>query len=100
MWCMKHGSTEAPALSRVALLGSPVLLDSVLHPSRVVAPRAPYSWLPCLPQVFHMKPLQVVFPAQADPDSPVVDLDLHLPFLCFSPEKVLQVPDCRDCSGE
>lgn len=41
--------------------------------------------------VFHMKPLQVVFPAQADPDSPVVDLDLHLPFLCFSPEKVLQI---------
>lgn len=88
---MKHGSTEAPALSGVALLGSSVLLGSLLHPSRVMAPRAPYSWPPWPPQVFYMKPLQVVFPAQADPDSPVVDLDLHLPFLCFSPEKVLQV---------
>ncbi|XP_054984407.1 DENN domain-containing protein 3 isoform X1 [Sorex araneus] len=41
--------------------------------------------------VFNMKPLQIVFPSQADPESPVVDLDLHLPFLCFTPEKVLQI---------
>lgn len=42
-----------------------------------------------------MKPLQVVFPARADPESPVIDLDLHLPLLCFRPEKVLQVrPPC------
>lgn len=38
-----------------------------------------------------MKPLQVVFPSRADPESPVIDLDLHLPLLCFRPEKVLQV---------
>lgn len=38
-----------------------------------------------------MKPLQVVFPSRADPESPIVDLDLHLPLLCFRPEKVLQV---------
>lgn len=38
-----------------------------------------------------MKPLQVVFPSRADPQSPVIDLDLHLPLLCFRPEKVLQV---------
>lgn len=38
-----------------------------------------------------MKPLQVVFPSRADPESPIIDLDLHLPLLCFRPEKVLQV---------
>lgn len=42
-------------------------------------------------QVFNMKPLQIVFPARADPESPLIDLDLHLPLLCFRPEKVLQV---------
>lgn len=42
-----------------------------------------------------MKPLQVVFPSRADPESPVIDLDLHLPLLCFRPEKVLQV-----CGGQ
>ncbi|XP_077800256.1 DENN domain-containing protein 3 isoform X2 [Macaca mulatta] len=45
-------------------------------------------------QVFHMKPLQIVFPARADPESPILDLDLHLPLLCFRPEKVLQVLTC------
>uniref|UniRef100_A0A670ZVW0 DENN domain containing 3 n=1 Tax=Pseudonaja textilis TaxID=8673 RepID=A0A670ZVW0_PSETE len=41
--------------------------------------------------LFNMKPLQVVFPSQEDPDSPLIDLDLHLPFLCFKPEQILQV---------
>ncbi|XP_007999830.3 DENN domain-containing protein 3 isoform X2 [Chlorocebus sabaeus] len=44
--------------------------------------------------VFNMKPLQIVFPARADPESPILDLDLHLPLLCFRPEKVLQVLTC------
>ncbi|XP_015991472.2 DENN domain-containing protein 3 isoform X2 [Rousettus aegyptiacus] len=44
--------------------------------------------------VFNMKPLQIVFPARADPESPLIDLDLHLPLLCFRPEKVLQVLTC------
>ncbi|XP_036293380.1 DENN domain-containing protein 3 isoform X2 [Pipistrellus kuhlii] len=44
--------------------------------------------------VFTMKPLQVVFPSRADPESPVIDLDLHLPLLCFQPEKVLQILTC------
>uniref|UniRef100_A0A2K5E160 DENN domain containing 3 n=1 Tax=Aotus nancymaae TaxID=37293 RepID=A0A2K5E160_AOTNA len=44
--------------------------------------------------VFNMKPLQIVFPARADPESPVLDLDLHLPLLCFRPEKVLQILTC------
>lgn len=42
-----------------------------------------------------MKPLQVVFPSRADPESPVIDLDLHLPLLCFRPEKTLQVRPCH-----
>nr|XP_055169966.1 DENN domain-containing protein 3 isoform X1 [Nyctereutes procyonoides] len=44
--------------------------------------------------VFNMKPLQIVFPSRADPESPVIDLDLHLPLLCFRPEKVLQILTC------
>nr|XP_019580218.1 PREDICTED: DENN domain-containing protein 3 isoform X2 [Rhinolophus sinicus] len=44
--------------------------------------------------VYNMKPLQVVFPSRADPESPVIDLDLHLPLLCFRPEKTLQILTC------
>ncbi|XP_034524566.1 DENN domain-containing protein 3 isoform X5 [Ailuropoda melanoleuca] len=44
--------------------------------------------------IFNMKPLQIVFPSRADPESPVIDLDLHLPLLCFRPEKVLQILTC------
>ncbi|KAK1331862.1 hypothetical protein QTO34_007538 [Cnephaeus nilssonii] len=44
--------------------------------------------------MFNMKPLQIVFPSRADPESPVIDLDLHLPLLCFRPEKVLQILTC------
>ncbi|XP_015263165.1 PREDICTED: DENN domain-containing protein 3 [Gekko japonicus] len=44
--------------------------------------------------VFNMKPLQVIFPSREDPDSPLIDLDLHLPFLCFKPEQVLQIITC------
>ncbi|XP_026539603.1 DENN domain-containing protein 3 [Notechis scutatus] len=44
--------------------------------------------------LFNMKPLQVVFPSQEDPDSPLIDLDLHLPFLCFKPEQILQILTC------
>uniref|UniRef100_G1QLP1 DENN domain-containing protein 3 n=1 Tax=Nomascus leucogenys TaxID=61853 RepID=G1QLP1_NOMLE len=44
--------------------------------------------------VFNMTPLQIVFPARADPESPILDLDLQLPLLCFRPEKVLQILTC------
>ncbi|KAH0617394.1 hypothetical protein JD844_015547 [Phrynosoma platyrhinos] len=44
--------------------------------------------------VFNMKPLQVIFPSREDPDSPIIDLDLHLPFLCFKPAQVLQIITC------
>ncbi|KAG8441577.1 hypothetical protein GDO86_010673 [Hymenochirus boettgeri] len=41
--------------------------------------------------VFNMKPLQIVFPSREDIDSPLIDFELHLPFLCFSPKQVLQI---------
>ncbi|XP_075067760.1 DENN domain-containing protein 3 [Mixophyes fleayi] len=44
--------------------------------------------------VLSMKPLQIVFPSRKDPDSPIIDLDLHLPFLCFTPKQVLQIMAC------
>uniref|UniRef100_A0A8C8VFT2 DENN domain-containing protein 3 n=1 Tax=Pelusios castaneus TaxID=367368 RepID=A0A8C8VFT2_9SAUR len=44
--------------------------------------------------LFNMKPLQIVFPSREDPDSPIIDLDLHLPLLCFRPEQVLQILTC------
>ncbi|XP_074997184.1 DENN domain-containing protein 3 isoform X2 [Calonectris borealis] len=44
--------------------------------------------------VFNMKPLQIIIPSQEDPDSPIIDLDLHLPLLCFKPEQVLQIMTC------
>ncbi|XP_032078728.1 DENN domain-containing protein 3 isoform X1 [Thamnophis elegans] len=54
-------------------------------------PRPPPGQLHLL---FNAKPLQVVFPSHEDPDSPLVDLDLHLPFLCFKPEQILQILTC------
>ncbi|XP_059971573.1 DENN domain-containing protein 3 isoform X1 [Mesoplodon densirostris] len=44
--------------------------------------------------ILNMKPLQIVFPSRADPESPLIDLDLHLPLLCFRPEKVLEILTC------
>ncbi|XP_030075472.1 DENN domain-containing protein 3 [Microcaecilia unicolor] len=44
--------------------------------------------------VFNMKPLQIVFPSGEDSDSPIIDLDLHLPLLCFTPKQVLQILSC------
>ncbi|XP_047006717.1 DENN domain-containing protein 3 isoform X1 [Ictalurus punctatus] len=40
---------------------------------------------------FNLKPLQIILPPRQDMDRPAVDLDLHLPFLCFRPEQILQV---------
>ncbi|XP_018430616.1 PREDICTED: DENN domain-containing protein 3-like, partial [Nanorana parkeri] len=50
--------------------------------------------------VFNMKPLQIFFPSREDPESPIIDLDLHLPFLCFTPKQVLQIMACilTECS--
>ncbi|XP_034016688.1 DENN domain-containing protein 3 [Thalassophryne amazonica] len=43
---------------------------------------------------FNLRPIQVVLPSREDQDRPVVDIDLHLPFLCFTPATLLQVLSC------
>lgn len=60
---------------------------------------AKLSLIPCPPPgplhlVYSMKPLQIFFPSREDLESPIIDLDLHLPFLCFSPKQVLQIMAC------
>ncbi|XP_062842289.1 DENN domain-containing protein 3 [Trichomycterus rosablanca] len=40
---------------------------------------------------FNLKPLEIILSPREDIDHPTVDLDLHLPFLCFRPEQILQV---------
>ncbi|XP_061670799.1 DENN domain-containing protein 3 [Syngnathoides biaculeatus] len=40
---------------------------------------------------FHLRPLQVVLPSREDHDGPIVDVDLHLPLLCFSYTTLLQI---------
>lgn len=42
-------------------------------------------------QSFSLRPLSIILPSQEDKDHPVIDLDLHLPFLCFKPLQLLQV---------
>ncbi|XP_051526905.1 DENN domain-containing protein 3 isoform X2 [Myxocyprinus asiaticus] len=41
--------------------------------------------------VFNLRPLQIELPSRLEPDRTVVDLDLHLPFLCFKPKQILQI---------
>ncbi|KAK7898355.1 hypothetical protein WMY93_019208 [Mugilogobius chulae] len=43
---------------------------------------------------FNLQPLVVVLPSREDQDSPVIDIDLHLPFLCFSHATLLQILSC------
>ncbi|XP_047240368.1 DENN domain-containing protein 3 isoform X4 [Girardinichthys multiradiatus] len=43
---------------------------------------------------FNLRPLQVVLPSRDDQDSPVIDIDLHLPLLCFTHAALLQVLSC------
>ncbi|XP_075907823.1 DENN domain-containing protein 3 isoform X2 [Nelusetta ayraudi] len=43
---------------------------------------------------FSLRPLQVVLPSREDQDRPVMDIDLHLPFLLFSHTALLQVLSC------
>ncbi|XP_029695039.1 DENN domain-containing protein 3-like isoform X1 [Takifugu rubripes] len=44
--------------------------------------------------MFHLHPLTIMLPSREDKDHPVVDLDLHLPLLCFQPRQLLQVLSC------
>lgn len=53
-----------------------------------VCPRVTESVL----QSFTLRPLDIVLPSQEDKDHPAIDLDLHLPFFCFKPQQLLQVP--------
>ncbi|KAL4629851.1 DENN domain-containing protein 3 isoform X2 [Arapaima gigas] len=41
--------------------------------------------------MFSLRPLLIVLPSKEDKEQPVVDLDLHLPFLCFKPRQLLQI---------
>uniref|UniRef100_A0A3B4TXD8 DENN domain containing 3 n=1 Tax=Seriola dumerili TaxID=41447 RepID=A0A3B4TXD8_SERDU len=45
-------------------------------------------------QMFTLRPLTIVLPSSEDKDHPAIDLDLHLPFLCFRPQQLLQVMSC------
>ncbi|XP_034401788.1 DENN domain-containing protein 3 isoform X2 [Cyclopterus lumpus] len=40
---------------------------------------------------FNLRPIHVVLPSREDKDSPIIDIDLHLPFLCFPHATLLQV---------
>ncbi|XP_077455086.1 DENN domain-containing protein 3-like [Stigmatopora argus] len=44
--------------------------------------------------MFTLHPLTIELPSREDKDYPAVDLDLHLPFLCFLPHYLLQVLSC------
>ncbi|XP_041933016.1 DENN domain-containing protein 3 isoform X2 [Alosa sapidissima] len=41
--------------------------------------------------VFSLRPLQIFLPSREDKERPAVDLDLHLPFLCFRPQQLLEI---------
>ncbi|KAL2080253.1 hypothetical protein ACEWY4_024046 [Coilia grayii] len=41
--------------------------------------------------VFCLRPLQIFLPSREDKERPAVDLDLHLPFLCFRPQQLLEI---------
>lgn len=41
--------------------------------------------------MFSLRPLTIVLPSREDKEHPVVDLDLHLPLLCFRSTQLLQV---------
>ncbi|XP_074540387.1 DENN domain-containing protein 3-like [Halichoeres trimaculatus] len=43
---------------------------------------------------FTLRPLTVMLPSREDKDHRVIDLDLHLPFLCFRPQQLLQMLSC------
>ncbi|XP_047454775.1 DENN domain-containing protein 3-like isoform X2 [Mugil cephalus] len=40
--------------------------------------------------MFTLRPLTIMLPSGEDKDHPAIDLDLHLPFLCFRPQELLR----------
>ncbi|XP_061123770.1 DENN domain-containing protein 3 isoform X1 [Syngnathus typhle] len=43
---------------------------------------------------FSLRPLLVVLPSRENQDGPIIDVDLHLPMLCFSHPTLLQILSC------
>ncbi|KAA0703402.1 DENN domain-containing protein 3 [Triplophysa tibetana] len=41
--------------------------------------------------MFTLRPVTIVLPSKEDKHHPVIDLDLHLPFLCFGSRELLQI---------
>ncbi|XP_056618892.1 DENN domain-containing protein 3 isoform X2 [Triplophysa dalaica] len=41
--------------------------------------------------MFTLRPVTIVLPSKEDKHHPVIDLDLHLPFLCFGSKELLQI---------
>ncbi|XP_048406554.1 DENN domain-containing protein 3-like [Stegostoma tigrinum] len=63
---------------------------------KVKAFAAQLALVPCPPPgsiqlCFELGPLSIVLSPPEDIDSPVIDIGLHIPFLCFKPETVLQI---------
>ncbi|XP_041061228.1 DENN domain-containing protein 3-like [Carcharodon carcharias] len=57
---------------------------------------AQLALVPCPPPgslqlCFELGPLSIVLSPPEDIDSPVIDIGLHVPFLCFKPETILQI---------
>uniref|UniRef100_A0A673MSG5 DENN domain-containing protein 3-like n=1 Tax=Sinocyclocheilus rhinocerous TaxID=307959 RepID=A0A673MSG5_9TELE len=44
--------------------------------------------------MFTLRPLTIVLPSREDKYHPVIDLDLHLPLLCFKSRELLQIIAC------
>uniref|UniRef100_A0A672FWG1 DENN domain-containing protein 3-like n=1 Tax=Salarias fasciatus TaxID=181472 RepID=A0A672FWG1_SALFA len=44
--------------------------------------------------MFTLPPLSITLPCSEDKNHPTLDLDLHLPFICFRPQQLLQVLSC------
>ncbi|XP_072100679.1 DENN domain-containing protein 3-like isoform X3 [Mobula birostris] len=65
-------------------------------PKKVNEFAAQLALVPCPPPgslhlSFELGPLNIVLPPPENVGCPVIDIGLHLPFLCFSPETILQV---------
>ncbi|CAN9514261.1 unnamed protein product [Ophioblennius macclurei] len=44
--------------------------------------------------MFTLHPLTITLPSSEDKNQPALDLDLHLPFICFKPQQLLLILSC------
>ncbi|XP_078722492.1 DENN domain-containing protein 3 isoform X1 [Lampetra fluviatilis] len=70
-----------------------------LFEDRIADFAATLALVPCPPPgVLHvslmLRPLQMILTPPSEPGEPAIDVDLRLPFLCFSPSQVLQILTC------